>query len=54
VVRAGPTFELIARNAMGQPLMASPAISEGVLFLRGEKDLFAVGQAGSARRAGLR
>jgi outer membrane protein assembly factor BamB len=43
VLRAGPQFEVVARNAMGQPLMASPAISEGVLFLRGERDLFAVG-----------
>ena len=42
VVRAGPQFEVIGRNAMGQPLMASPAISEGVLFVRGERDLFAV------------
>jgi outer membrane protein assembly factor BamB len=42
VVRAGPQFEVIGRSAMGQPFMASPAISEGVLFLRGERDLFAV------------
>jgi outer membrane protein assembly factor BamB len=42
VIRAGPQFEVIGRNAMGQPLMASPAISEGVLFVRGERDLFAV------------
>jgi outer membrane protein assembly factor BamB len=44
VVRAGPEFGLIARNAMGQPLMATPAISEGMLFVRGERDLFAVGR----------
>ena len=43
VIRAGPQFEVVARNAMGQPLMASPAVSEGVLYLRGERDLFAVG-----------
>jgi outer membrane protein assembly factor BamB len=44
VVRAGPKFEVIATNPMGQPLMATPAIAEGLLLLRGERDLFAVGQ----------
>ena len=43
VVRAGPKFELIATNPMGQPLMATPAISERLLLIRGERDLFAVG-----------
>jgi outer membrane protein assembly factor BamB len=50
VVRAGPQFEVIGRNAMGQPLMASPAISESVLFLRGERDLFAVSARPSPAR----
>jgi hypothetical protein len=43
VVRAGPRFELIGTNPMGQPLMATPAISDGLLLVRGERDLFAVG-----------
>jgi outer membrane protein assembly factor BamB len=43
VVRAGPKFELIATNPMGQPLMATPAISDGLLLVRGDRDLFAVG-----------
>jgi outer membrane protein assembly factor BamB len=43
VVRAGPKFEVIATNPMGQPLMATPAISDGLLIVRGERDLFAVG-----------
>jgi len=46
VVRAGPRFELIATNSMGQPLMATPAISDGLLLVRGERDLFAVGGPG--------
>jgi hypothetical protein len=29
---------------MGQVIMATPAISNGVLFIRGLKDVFAVGQ----------
>jgi outer membrane protein assembly factor BamB len=42
VVRAGPKFEVIATNPMGQPLMATPAIADGLLIVRGERDLFAV------------
>ena len=29
VVRAGPTFEHMATNAIGELLMATPALSEG-------------------------
>jgi len=35
----------MGRNPMGQPLMATPAISDGILLVRGERDLFAVGRA---------
>ena len=44
VVKAGPEFELLTRNPMGQPLMATPAISKGMMFVRGERELFAVGR----------
>jgi outer membrane protein assembly factor BamB len=44
VVRAGPQFELLARNPMGQPLMATPALSGGMMLVRGERDLFAIGR----------
>jgi outer membrane protein assembly factor BamB len=44
VVRAGPQFELLARNPMGQPLMATPAIAAGMMLVRGERELFAVGR----------
>jgi outer membrane protein assembly factor BamB len=43
VVKAGPAFALVGRNPMGQPLMATPAISGGMLLVRGERDLFAIG-----------
>lgn len=42
VVKAGPEFELLAENSMGEVLMASPAISEGVLFFRTEGHLVAI------------
>ena len=43
VVKAGPNYELLATNAMGQVIMATPAISDGVIIVRGLKDVFAVG-----------
>jgi outer membrane protein assembly factor BamB len=43
VVRTGPTFELIAKNPMGEPIMATPALADGAMYIRGEKHLFAVG-----------
>ena len=43
VVRAGPRFELLAANDMGEPLMATPALAGGLLFVRGARHLFAVG-----------
>ena len=46
VVRAGPRFEVVGTNPMGQPLMATPAIAGDLLIVRGERDLFAVGSPG--------
>ena len=43
VVRAGPTFEQLATNAIGELLMATPALSEGVMYVRGASSLFAIG-----------
>ncbi len=42
VVAAGPEFSHIATNSMGDLLMATPALSQGVLYLRGATTLFAV------------
>jgi outer membrane protein assembly factor BamB len=44
VVKAGPQFELLGTNHIGQPLMATPAISDGMMLVRGEQDLFAIGR----------
>ncbi len=45
VVRPGPAFELVASNDLGEPCFASPAISQGNLFIRGNNHLFCVGGA---------
>ena len=42
VVRAGPKFEILSRNELGETIVASPAIADGKLFLRGEKHLFCI------------
>ncbi|HYN06473.1 MAG TPA: PQQ-binding-like beta-propeller repeat protein [Vicinamibacterales bacterium] len=42
VVKAGRTFELLATNALGDIAMATPAISEGVIYFRTAKSLIAV------------
>jgi outer membrane protein assembly factor BamB len=43
VVRAGRTFEHIATNSIGELLMATPALSDGVMYVRGVSSLFAIG-----------
>lgn len=45
VVRPGAKFERVARNPLGERCSASPAVSAGRLYLRGEKHLFAIGKA---------
>ena len=42
VVKAGPSFELVARNDMNEPLMATPAVTEGLLVIRGRSPLFGI------------
>lgn len=42
VLRAGPKYELLSINPMGEPLMATPAISDGMIIIRGQNHLFAV------------
>ena len=44
VVKAGPAYELLATNHMGQVVMATPAISDGSIIVRGLKDVFAIKQ----------
>jgi hypothetical protein len=46
VVKAGPKPDLLATNPMGEVLMATPALSEGLVIVRGLKHVFAIGAAG--------
>jgi len=36
-------YKLVAGNELGEMVMATPAISAGVLYIRGGKHLFAIG-----------
>jgi outer membrane protein assembly factor BamB len=42
VIATGDTFEQVAANPMGERLMATPALSRGIVLIRGERSLFAV------------
>lgn len=44
VVRAGPEFAILATNPMGEPVMATPALGGGTMYVRGQHHLFAVGK----------
>jgi outer membrane protein assembly factor BamB len=44
VVKPGPKFEVVTRNDIGEDMRASPAISEGQMFLRGVKNLYCIGR----------
>jgi outer membrane protein assembly factor BamB len=43
VIKAGPTFELIATNKLDAAMLATPAISEGRLFIRTKDEILAFG-----------
>ena len=42
VVTAGEEFRILAKNVLGEPTLASPAISEGVIYYRTSKSLIAI------------
>ncbi len=44
VVAAGEKFSHLATNPMGELLMATPALSDGVMYVRSSTSLFAVGR----------
>jgi len=43
VIKAGPAMEVLAKNQMGEPCLATPAISQGVLYFRTAGSLIAIG-----------
>jgi outer membrane protein assembly factor BamB len=43
VLRAGPTYELLAVNPLGEKSHATPAVADGVMYLRTESHLISLG-----------
>ena len=44
VLRAGPTFELLRTNRIGETTLASPALVDGRWYIRTDRSLFAIGR----------
>jgi outer membrane protein assembly factor BamB len=44
VVKAGPKYEMLAKNPVGEVMMATPAISDGMLIVRTVSNLYAFGE----------
>jgi outer membrane protein assembly factor BamB len=42
VLAPGPAYRVLAENELGETVMATPAVSDGVIYLRGRKHLFAI------------
>ena len=49
VVKAGPKYEFLGTNPVGEVIMATPAISDGLVIVRGLKHFYAFGEAGAAK-----
>ena len=42
VIKAGPTHEIVRTNSLGEPVYASPALANGVVYIRGLQHLYAI------------
>jgi len=41
-VKAGPKYELLSDNKVGEVMMATPAISDGIIIIRAQQHVIAV------------
>jgi hypothetical protein len=48
VYPAAPAFKLLAKNSLGEGVRATPAVSNGRLFIRGDQHLFCIGKPPTA------
>jgi outer membrane protein assembly factor BamB len=44
VVKAGDTYELLATNPIGEPCLSTPAISDGMIYIRTTHHLVAIAE----------
>jgi outer membrane protein assembly factor BamB len=52
VVKAGPKYELLSKNPVGEVMMATPAISDNLVIVRTISHLFAFGEAPVSNKSG--
>jgi outer membrane protein assembly factor BamB len=45
IVRPGPTLDILEENVLGERCYASPAISQGRMYVRGEEHLYCIGSS---------
>jgi len=45
MLKAGPKPEIVRTNSIDEPVYSSPAIANGRIYIRGERHLFAIGEA---------
>jgi outer membrane protein assembly factor BamB len=43
IVKAGPSHQILGTNSIGEAVYASPAIADGRIFIRGERNLYCIG-----------
>jgi outer membrane protein assembly factor BamB len=44
IVKTGAEFQVLAKNPIGEPLMATPALAGDAMYVRGQHHLFAIGR----------
>jgi outer membrane protein assembly factor BamB len=44
VVKAGPEFELVAQNELGEAVVTTPAFAHNRIYIRGETNLYCIGE----------
>lgn len=49
VVKPGERFDLVTKNAMGEPIMATPALVRDMMLLRTQHTLFAIGEPAAGK-----
>jgi outer membrane protein assembly factor BamB len=45
VLKAGPAFDLVSKNELGEACYASPALSRGRIYIRALKNLYCIGES---------
>lgn len=51
IIRPGKTLEVVAENELGEYSFASPAVSQGHLYIRGETNLYSIGATAAGTTA---